>query len=335
MARNQKASIARRDFCRTLAGVFVAPGIAIAQPSKVRRIGVLSGGLRPASLEGSRYSALLQGLRESGYVEGRDFVVEWRFAEGKYDRFADFAMELVRMNVDVIVAFNTRAAVEAQRATNSIPIVFASISDPVGSGLVLNLAHPGGNITGVSAGLDETTLKHLDLMRHTVRSLTRLAVLINPDNPLYARMLSRLQSSAQGFGITVLPVTARSAEELEPGFAKMKTDRAQAVLVFDDSFFISQRQQLAALASRFQLPAIAGNRDYADAGLLFSYGELISDQFYRSAFYVDKIFRGAKPGDLPVEQPTRFYLAINRKTADALGLTIPPDLLLRADEVLQ
>jgi len=274
-------------------------------------------------------------MRELGYVEGRDFVVEWRFAEGKYDRLADYAAELVQMNVDVIVAFNTRGAVEAQHATKTIPIVFASISDPLGSGLVSNLAHPGGNITGTSAGLDETTLKHLDLMRQTVRPLTRLAVLINPDNPLYARMLSRLQSSAQGLGITVLPVTARTAEELEAGFAEMRRARVQAVLVFDDSFFINQRQQLAALASRFQMPAIAGNREYADAGLLFSYGEPISDQFRRSAFYVDKIFRGAKPGDLPVEQPTRFYLAINRKTADALGLTIPPELLLRADEVIQ
>jgi putative tryptophan/tyrosine transport system substrate-binding protein len=308
---------------------------AAQQQTRVRRIGVLSGGVRPASLESSRYSALLQGMRELGYVEGRDFVVEWRFAEGKYDRLADYAAELVQMNVDVIVAFNTRGAVEAQHATKTIPIVFASISDPLGSGLVSNLAHPGGNITGASAGLDETTLKHLDLMRQTVRPLTRLAVLINPDNPLYARMLSRLQSSAQGLGITVLPVTARTAEELEAGFAEMRPKRVQAVLVFDDSFFISQRQQLAALASRFQLPAIAGNREYADAGLLFSYGELISDQFRRSAFYVDKIFRGAKPGDLPVEQPTRFYLAINRKTADALGLTIPPELLLRADEVIQ
>jgi putative ABC transport system substrate-binding protein len=327
----------RRRFVFALAsGLWLLPRSGAAQQrAKVRRIGVLSGGVRPASLESSRYSALLQGMRELGYVEGKDFVVEWRFAEGKYDRLADYAAELVRMNVDVIVAFNTRGAVEAQHATKTIPIVFASISDPLGSGLVSNLAHPGGNITGASAGLDETTLKHLDLMRQTVHPLTRLAVLINPDNPLYARMLSRLQSSAQGLGITMLPVKARTAEELEAGFGEMRTERVQAVLVFDDSFFIGQRERLAALASRYQLPAIAGNREYADAGLLFSYGELLSDQWRRGAFYVDKIFRGAKPGDLPVEQPTRFYLAINRKTADALGLTIPPELLLRADAVIQ
>lgn len=239
------------------------------------------------------------------------------------------------MKVDVIVAFNTRGAVEAQRATKTIPIVFASISDPLGSGLVSDLAHPGGNITGASAGLDETTLKHLDLMRQTVRLLSRLAVLINPDSPLGERMLSRLQSSAQRLGITVLPVTARTPEELAEGFAAMKSDRVQAVLVFDDSFFVSQRKQLAALAIQFQLPAIAGNRDYADAGLLFSYGEPIAEQFKRGAVYVDKIFRGAKPGDLPVEQPTRFYLAINRKTADTLGVVVPPDVFVRADEIIQ
>ena len=326
----------RRDFIAFLGGATAAWPLATrAQPGRVRRIGVLSGGTRPASLESSRHGSFLQGMRELGYVEGRDFIVEWRFAEGKYDRLADFAAEFVRMNFDVIVAFNTRGVVEAQRATKTIPIVFASISDPLGSGLVATLARPGGNVTGVSAGLDETTLKHLDLMRQTVRPLSRLAVLINPDNPLYARMLSRLQSSARDLGITAIPVTARTAEELEGSFAAMRSNRVQAVLVFDDSVFITERQQLAALATRFQLPAIAGNRDYVDAGLLFSYGELIADQFRRSAFYVDKIFRGAKPGDLPVEQPTRFYLAINRKTADALRLTIPPDLLLRADEVIQ
>lgn len=317
-------------------GVLLLPLAPAAQSqTKVRRIGVLSGGARPASLETAAFGSFLQGMREFGYVEGRDFVVEWRFAEGKYDRLADFAAELARMNVDVIVAFNTRGAVEAQHATRAIPIVFASISDPLGSGLVSDLAHPGGNITGVSAGLDETILKHLDVMRQTVRPLSRIAVLINPDNPLYARMLSSLQSIGQNLGVTVLPVTARTAEDLEVRFAAIKSERGQAVLVFDDSFFMTQRRQLAELASRFQLPSIAGNREYADAGLLFSYGELLADQFRRSAAYVDKILRGAKPGDLPVEQPTRFYFVINRKTAGALGLTIPRDLLLRADEVIQ
>ena len=330
--------IPRRRFLYDLTlGLLALPLAANSQPqTKSKRIGVLSGGRRPASLEsGQGQGAFLQGMRELGYVEGRDFVVEWRFAEGKYERLADFAAELVNMNVDVIVALNTRGAVEVQRLTKTIPIVFAAISDPVGSGLVADLAHPGGNITGASEGHDETALKHLDLLQQTVRPLSRLAVLINPDNALGARILSHVQTSAQKVGVSVLPVTARTVEELEAGFATIKSDRVQAVLVFDDAFFVGQRQQLAALAIRFQLPAIAGHRDYADAGLLFSYGEPIAEQFKRAAFYVDKIFRGAKPGDLPVAQPTRFYLVINRKTANALGLTIPTDLLLRADEVIQ
>jgi len=326
----------RRMLCELACGVLLLPLASVARAqAKPRRIGVLSGGTRPASLESSRLSPFLQGMRELGYVEGRDFVMEWRFAEGQYDRLADYAREFVQMNVDIIVAFNTRAAVEAQRATKTIPIVFASISDPIGSGLVSDLAHPGANLTGVSAGLDETTLKHLDVMRQTLRPLARVAVLINPDNPLYARMLSRVQSSAESTGMTVYPATARTVEELDKAFAAMASNRVQALLVFDDSFFFTERQRVADLASRFRLPAIAGNREYADAGLLYSYGELISEQFRRSAYYIDKIIRGAKPGDLPVELPTRFFLAINQKSADALGLTIPRDLVLRADEVIR
>ena len=330
--------LTRRRFLQDLSfALLLLPRPADAQPqTALRRIGVLSGGVRPASLQSGRgQAALLRGMRELGYVEGRDFVVEWRFAEGKYERLADFAVELVNMNVDVIVAFNTRGAIEAQRATKTIPIVFASISDPLGSGLVASLGHPGGNVTGVSAGLDETTFKHLDLLRQTARPLSRLAILFNPANPLYASLLGSLQSSSKDLGIAVLPVPARTTEELEAGFATMKSERIQAVQVFDDSVFVSERQKLSALATRFRLPAIAGNREYADAGLLFSYGELLSEQFRRSAFYIDKIFRGAKAGDLPVEQPTRFYFVINQKTAEVLGLAIPPDLLLRADEVIQ
>lgn len=318
-----------------LGSLLLSLSAAAQSQTKVRRIGVLSGGTRPASFETSAYGSFLQGMRALGYVEGRDFVVEWRFAEGKYDRFADFAAELVRMNVDVIVAFNTRGAVEAQHATRAIPIVFASISDPLGSNLVTNLAHPEANITGATTGLDDMVPKHLDLLQRTVRPLSRLAVLINPDNPLYARVLKILQPMAENIGIKLLPRTARNLEELEASFAAMKADRAQAVLVFDDSVFINQRRQLAELARRLQLPSIAGNREYADAGLLFSYGELIADQFRRGASYVDRIFRGAKPGDLPVEQPTRYYFIINRGTANALGLSIPPDLLARADEVIE
>ena len=325
----------RRLMCALGLNLLLVPLLAIAQAApKPRRIGVLSGGVRPASFESSVHGSFLQGMRDLGYVEGKDFVIEWRFAEGQYDRLAGYAQELVRMKVDVIVAFNTRGAIEAQRATSTIPIVFASISDPVGSGLVASLARPGANITGVSEAHDEVIAKQLELLRAAVPSVSRVAALINPDNP-FPSVVKSLQSAAQKDGITVLAVNARNVEELEPAFTSMKRDHADIVIVLDDSLFMTRRREIAGLAAHNQLPAIAGNSEYASAGLLMSYGERISDQFRRGAAYVDKIFKGAKPADLPVEQPTRFYLTVNQRTANTLGLTFSPALLLRADAVIQ
>jgi putative ABC transport system substrate-binding protein len=274
-------------------------------------------------------------MRDMGYVEGRDFVVEWRYADGRYELLGPFADELVRSEVDVIVALNTRGAQEAQRATKTIPIVFASISDPLGSALVTSLAHPGGNTSGVSGGLDDTVTKHLDLMRTTLQPVSRLGVLSNPENPVYERPLAHLQTAAKTFDIAVVPVFARSLDEISSGFAGMKAAGIQGVVVFDDSLFFLRRRELAESALRAGMPAIAGNREYAESGLLYSYGGLLADQFRRAAYYVDKIFRGAKPGDLPVEQPTRYSFVINRKTARALGLTLPAEFLLRADAVIE
>ena len=274
-------------------------------------------------------------MHDLGYAEGRDFVVEWRFAEGQYNRLAGYAQELVRLRVDVIVAFNTRAAIEAQRATSTIPIVFAAISDPIGSGLVASLARPGSNITGVSEAADEVIAKQLELLRAAVPSALRVGALFNPDNPLYPPIVKSLQSATQKSGITVLPVSARSLEELEPAFVSLKNDRADMLIVLDDSLFMTRRREIASLAGKYQLPSIAGNSDYAAAGLVMSYGSLISDEFRRAATYVDKILKGAKPVDLPVEQPTRFYLTINQTAAKALGTTIPQSLLLRADQVIE
>ena len=314
----------------------VLPWRAPLAQSKTRRIGVLSGGraLVPVSGQAPPH-AFLVGMREMGYVEGRDFVVEWRYAEGRYELLGPFADELVRSGVDVIVALNTRGAQEAQRATKTIPIVFASISDPLGSGLVTNLAHPGGNTSGVSGGLDDTVAKHLDLMRTTLQPVSRLAVLSNPENPLYERPLAYLQSAAKTLDIAVVPVFARSVEEMASGFAGMKAMGIQGVVVFDDSLFFVRRRELAESALRAGMPAIAGNREYAESGLLYSYGVLLTDQFRRAAYYVDKIFRGAKPGDLPVEQPTRYSFVINRKTARSLRVTLPAEFLLRADAVIE
>lgn len=314
--------------------------VLVARPalgqSKAKRIGVLSGGRGPVAVDGQvPPHAFLVGMRELGYVEGRDFVVDWRFAQGQYERLRPFAEELVHSGVDLIVALNTRGALEAQRATKTIPIVFASISDPLGSGLVTNLAHPGGNTTGVSVGLDDTVTKHLDIMHATVQRSSRLAVLINPDNPLYDRPLARLQSTANTIDIAVVPMFARSVSEISSAFGSMKGADVQGVIVFDDSLFVARGRDLAESALRAGMPAIAGNRDYADFGLLYSYGGLIADQFRRAAYYVDKIFRGAKPGDLAVEQPTRYFFVINQRTARALGLTLPSKLLLRADAVIE
>jgi putative ABC transport system substrate-binding protein len=314
----------------------VLPWRAALAQAKTKRIGVLSGGRPLAAVAGQvPPHPFLVGMRERGYVEGRDFVVDWRYAEGRYELLGPFADELVRSEVDVIVALNTRGAQEAQRATKTIPIVFASISDPLGSGLVTNLAHPGGNISGVSGGLDDTVTKHLELMRTTLQRVSRLAVLSNPDNTFYEGPLARLQKAAQTFEIAVVPVFARSVEEMSSGLAGMKAAGVQGVLVFDDSLFFLRRRELAEFAVRAGMPAIAGNREYAESGLLYSYGGLLTDQFQRAAYYVDKILRGAKPGDLPVEQPTRYSFVVNRKTARALGLTLPSEFLLRADAVIE
>jgi putative ABC transport system substrate-binding protein len=327
----------RRELILALGlNLLVAPLLAVAQPEpKAKRIGVLSGGVRPVSLESSTHGSFLKGMRDLGYVEGKDFVIEWRFAEGQYDRLGGYAQELVRMKVDVIVAFNTRGAIEAQRATSTIPIVFAPLSDPVGSGLVTSLAKPGANITGVSEATDEVIAKHLELLKMAVPSISRVSALINPENPYYPPLAKSLQSAARDAGITLKLANVRSQKELEPAFGSMREDRTEAVVVLDDSLFMSYRSEIAALATRYQMPAIAGNSEFASAGLLMSYGERISDLFRRGAAYVDKIFRGAMPADLPVEQPTRFYLIVNRRTANLLGLTLPPTLLLRADDVIQ
>jgi putative ABC transport system substrate-binding protein len=322
----------RRGWMVTMAaGIGLLPWCAAQPQGRPRRIGVLSGGYPQVN----RTHALVVGLQEQGYKEGRDFVVEWRFAEGRYERLAGFADELVRLEVDLIVALNTRAAYEAERATRTIPIVFASISDPLGSGLVANLARPGGNATGVSVGLDDTIVKHLDLMRATVPSLSRLGVLLNPDSPLNASLLEHLQSHGKGVGVSVAAVPARSVDEMQAGFPAMKAAGAQGTLVFDDALFITYRRELADAAARAKLPAIAANREYADAGLLYSYGGLITEQFRRAAYYIDRIFKGARAGDLPVEQPTRFFFVVNLRTARALGVALPQDLLLRADVVIE
>ncbi|HEV2056976.1 MAG TPA: ABC transporter substrate-binding protein [Methylomirabilota bacterium] len=280
--------------------------------------------------------AFRQGLRELGWVEGQNIVIDYRFAEGRFDRLPDLAAELVRLKVDIIVAVSTPGVVAAKNATETIPIVMISVGDPVGLGLIASLARPGGNVTGLSysAGL-EIVGKQLELLKETVPKIRRVAILSNPANPSHPPAIRELNVAARSLGVRLQFLEARGPNEFDGAFAAMATERVGALLVLTDGVFILHRTQLADLAARSRLPGAHGTREMVEAGGLMSYGPSLRDLYRRSAAYVDKILKGAKPGDLPVEQPTKFALVINLKAAKALGLTIPPSLLQRADEVIQ
>jgi putative ABC transport system substrate-binding protein len=280
--------------------------------------------------------AFRQALRELGWVEGQNIVIDYRFAEGRFDRLPDLAAELVRLKVDIIVAQPTPAAAAAKNATETIPIVMISVGDPVGLGLIASLARPGGNVTGssYSVGL-EIAGKGLELLKETVPKVRRVAILSNPANPGHPLAIREVNVAARSLGVQLQLLEARDPNEFDGAFAAMATERVGVLLVVADSMFLLHRTRLADLAARSRLPAAYGNREIVEAGGLMSYGPSVRDLFRRSATFVDKILKGAKPGDLPVEQPTKFELVINLKTAKVLGLTIPPSLLQRADEVIQ
>ena len=324
----------RREFIALVGCAAMWPLAARAQQAgKVWRIGFLSAVSRES---GSRsYAALQQGMRELGYVEGKDFVIEWRSVEGKYERFPDIVGELVRLKVDVIVTGVTAALPVLRRATVAIPIVMAYSTDPVGNGIVASLVHPGGNITGLAGSSDDSSPKQLELLTTVVPNVSRVGLLGNPDTETYSSVFKGAQDAARKVGLLVVPIEARNPQEIENAFAALAKERVPAVIVASDAIFLGQRQRVAQLALNNHLPTMFSLREYAEAGGLMSYGENIVDFFRHSAFYVDKIFKGAKPGDLPIEQPTRFKLVINRKTADALGVTIPPQLYIFADEVIE
>jgi putative ABC transport system substrate-binding protein len=316
-----------------LLGLLGFPSPADAQqPASPRRIGVL---LVAFALEDKEPQAFRQGLRDAEYVEGRDVVIEWRFANGDYDRVPELVADLVQRKVDVIVADSTNAARAAKRATSSIPIVMALVGDPVGSGLVANLAHPGGNITGLSGMTTELSAKRLQLLKETIPRLTRVAVLWNPDSPFHTKVIKDLTAVAPSLSIELSFVGVRTSEEIGPAFSAMTRAHAEALYVLADAFFHSHRTTLLKAASKARLPTMYGQREYVDDGGLISYGPNFADVFRRSAGYVDKILKGAKPGDLPIEQPTKFEFVVNLKTARVLGLTIPKSVLLQADEVIR
>ena len=318
-------------------GLLAAPLAAGAeQPGKVFRIGILAN-VPLTDPEGARvWGALIQGLRELGYVEGRNMTIEFRSSDGKYERLPDLAAELVRLKVDVIVAPATQNPLAAKQATRTIPIVMASSGDPVQSGLVASLARPGGNITGLTGVVGpELVGKQLELLKEAVPKVSRVAVLWNPASTINPLWLGEAKGAARSLRVQLQLLEARGPDEFERAFAAMTRDRAGALLVLTDGMFLLHRTRIAVLAAKQRLPAMYGFRELVDAGGLMAYGASLRDNFRRAATYVDKILKGAKPADLPVEQPTKFELVINAKTAKALGLTIPPSVLLRTDEVIQ
>ena len=313
----------------------IPPWSLAQQPGKVWRIGFLYFGSRQSALETGRYAAFLQGMRERGYTEGKNFVLEARYADGKIERLPAFAAELLQSKVDLIVTTGTPANHAARKATVTVPIVMTLALDPVGEGMVASLARPGGNLTGLSTLSLELSQKHVEILKTLVPALSRVAVLRNSNNPGHPAQIKAVETAAQSIGIRVLAFDGRTADDIEKSFPSMAVSNAQAVLIFGDTFFVQQMRQLAALALKHALPSLAVPREFPDSGGLISYGPDVTDNLRRAAAYVDRILKGAKPGELPIEQPIKFEFVINLKTARALGLKVPPILLLRADRVIE
>jgi putative ABC transport system substrate-binding protein len=301
------------------------------QPGKLPTVGFL--GSTP-STESQRVAAFVQRLRELAWIDGRNLAIEYRWAEGRNERYAAIAAEFVRLKVDVIVTVATPPTLAAKQATAVIPIVFAAVSDPVGTGLVASLARPGGNVTGLANQISDTSGKKLELLREVVPGLRRLAILANVSNPASVLEMGEAHATARTLGLEVTTSEIRRAEDIAPAFEALK-ERADALYLCPDPLMNTNRTRINILAVGARLPTMHGLREYVEAGGLMSYGPNLPDQFRRAAEFVDKILRGAKPADLPVEQPTKFDLIINLTTAKALGLELPPTLLARADEVIE
>ena len=326
----------RREFITLLGGAAVSwPLEAWAQqPSpKVWRIGILEA--TPREMNGVNLGALQKGLREHGYIEGQNLVVAYRSSDGRADLFPKLASDLVGMNVDLIVTRGTPAVLAAKNVTSTLPVVMAASGEPLDVGVIAGLAHPGGNVTGLSAFTTESELKRLELLRELVPRLTRLAALYNMSNPVSSARWEAIRTAERALGIEARLLDVRAPEDLESSFELALRQRADAVIVGNDGLIQANRQSVVSLAARHKLPAVYAFRDIVDDGGLMSYSVNYSHLYYRAARFVDRIFKGAKPADLPVEQPTKFELVINLKTAKTLGLEVPPTLLSRADEVIE
>jgi putative ABC transport system substrate-binding protein len=323
----------RRKFITLLGGAAAWPIAAKAQqPQKLPTIGFL--GPNTPSLDSRRVGAFVRRLREHGWTESRNVAIEYRWAEGRTERLAEFAAEFVRLKVDVIVTSATPPSMAAKQATSVIPIVFAAVGDPVGTGLVASLARPGGNVTGLSIQATDLAGKRLELLREVVPGLRRLAIMANPGAPPAVLEMAEVQTTARALGLEVAASEIRRPEDIASAFEVFK-GRAEALYVCNDPLVTTNRIRINSLASGMGLPTIYNVREFVEAGGLMSYGPNFLDLYRRAADFADKILRGAKPADIPVEQPTKYDLIVNLKTAKVLGLTIPESFLLRADEVIE
>jgi putative tryptophan/tyrosine transport system substrate-binding protein len=321
----------RREFMSLMGGAAAAGplGARAQQPAKVWRIGIVVEGMRSAA-----YDGFLQGMDELGYVAGKDYIIDWRFADGRYLRILDLVDNFAKLNIDLIFLGSPAMVYPVRQATRTIPVVMGYSIDPVGNGFVSNLSHPGGNITGLASSGEDTSAKQLELLAAVVPKLSRVGLLQNPENSSSASILESTQAAAQAAGLDVVPVDARVPQDIDQAFQALIRERVGALKVSSDRFLLSQQQQLADLALKYRLPSIFAERAYVEAGGLMSLGESLKDFYRRAASFVDKIFKGARPGDLPIERLSLFNLVINRKTAEGLGVALPPRTNLSAYEVI-
>ena len=325
----------KRNFVFALAAIFLAFSFVAQaqQPARIPQIGILIN--TPASLQSAQVEAFRRRLHELGYVEGKTILIEYRYAEGKLERLPDLAAELVRLKVDVIVASAPRAVFAAKKASATIPIVFAVATDPVGLGLVSSLARPGGNITGLSLMAPDLDGKRLELLKEAFPKASRVAFLWFPGAPTGNLSLKEMEAAAKALGLKLLSLEVQSLDDFASAFAQAKRDGAQALLTTPHSLITTQARQVLDFAAKNRLPAMYHSSEFVEAGGLMSYGPSYTDSWRRAADFVDKILKGAKPADLPVEQPTKFEFLVNLKTAKQIGLTIPQKVLARADKVIK
>ena len=325
----------RREFITLLSGIVAAWPLAARaqQPAKIPRIGFL--GNSTATMEANLIGPLRDGLRELGYEEGRNVIIEFRWADGKYDQFPALVAELLAAKVDVIITAGTPATLAIKKATSMVPLVFIAVGDPVGTGVVPNLGRPGGNITGLSSIAPDLEGKRLELLREVVPKLSHVAFFLNPANAFHTASMRQARVAAQSLGIKLQPMEVNKSEQLDGAFASIVKEKPDALLILADRVFLHNRKRMMEFAIQQRLPSVNAYRELVEAGGLISYGPSYEDMHRRAAVYVDKILKGTKPADLPIEQPTKFTLLINLKTAKTLGLTVPPTLVARADELIE